>query len=151
MRDAAISLLQHPSTQERSQILSSQMSKYLALAIKQAANSQCRYRVGAVLVRGGRVLGGACNKYRNHPIIDFQNASFHAEEVILRRTRRPQGAVVYVARVDSQGRPLLARPCQRCQQALAAYGVARAYYTTATGSGSMRIAQPAGHGARLIY
>ncbi|MEV0322615.1 hypothetical protein ACIBKX_33175 [Streptomyces sp. NPDC050658] len=110
--------------------------------MKQAVNSQCRYRVGAVLVRGGRVLGGACNKYRNHPIIDFRNASFHAEEVILRRTRRPQGAVVYVARVDSQGRPLLARPCPRCQRALAAYGVVRAYYTTDTGVGSMRIAQP---------
>lgn len=117
------------------------MSKYLSLAMKRAVDSQCRYRVGAVLVRGGRVLGGACNKYRNNPFIDFQNASFHAEEVLLRRTRRPQGAVVYVARVDNRGRPLLARPCQRCQQALAAYGVVRAHYTTDTGSGSMRIAQ----------
>ncbi|MFJ9753018.1 cytidine/deoxycytidylate deaminase family protein [Streptomyces chartreusis] len=110
------------------------------LAIRQALQSHCRYRVGAVLVAGNRVLAWSPNRRRNNPMTDFRHATFHAEEVVLRRSRSSAGADVYVARVSRQGVPLLARPCHRCQQALAAAGVTRAYYTTDSGLlGSMII------------
>ncbi len=35
-----------------------------------------------------------------------------------------------MARVDRGGRPVLARPCPRCQLALARAGILRAHYTT---------------------
>ncbi|MGW8953952.1 hypothetical protein [Streptomyces sp. NPDC055709] len=116
------------------------MNNYLDLAIKQAIRSRCRYRVGAVLARGSRVLTHSSNRYRNAPGTDFHHATFHAEEVLLRRTRSARGAVVYVARVSPDGAPALARPCPRCQRALAADGVTRALYTTATGVGSLHLA-----------
>ncbi|MFD9624105.1 deaminase [Streptomyces virginiae] len=99
------------------------------LAMRQAQRSQCRYKVGAVLVAGKRVLAAAPNIRRNSPLIDFRNATFHAEEATLRRAHRATGAVIYVARVNASGVPLLARPCPRCQEALAAAGVTKAYYT----------------------
>ncbi|MFI1966528.1 hypothetical protein ACH429_20860 [Streptomyces pathocidini] len=106
---------------------------WLRLALKQAARSPCRYRVGAVLAKGRRVLAQSSNRYRNHPGVDFRNATFHAEEMILRRARIPKGAIVYVARVNNAGVPMLARPCSRCQRALTSGGAKRVFYTTAAG------------------
>lgn len=116
------------------------MSRYLTLALKQASRSRCRHRVGAVLVKGGRILARSCNSRRNSPRIDFRHATFHAEEALVRRLRQAQGAVVYVARIDRSGAPQLARPCARCQRALATRGIVMACYTTATGQESLRIA-----------
>ncbi|MEU6708114.1 hypothetical protein [Streptomyces wuyuanensis] len=112
---------------------------HIDLAIKQAGRSLCRYRVGAVLAKGGRVLARSSNRYRNHPGIDFRHATFHAEEMLLRRTRIPHGATVYVARVNNAGGPMLARPCSRCQRALADGGASRVLYTTSTGPRLMRL------------
>lgn len=116
------------------------MPPYLKLALKQAALSQCRYRVGAVLVKGNRVLAHTSNRYRNAPGIDYAHATFHAEEALLRRTRAPHGAIIYVARINRAGAPALARPCTRCQEALASHGVTLARYTTSTGPGLLRLA-----------
>ncbi|MBX9394373.1 hypothetical protein K4749_12360 [Streptomyces sp. TRM72054] len=103
------------------------------LAIRQATRSSCRYRMGAVLAMGNRVLAAGPNVFRNAPSVDFRNATFHAEETVLRRARRTTGAVIYIARVDAAGRPTLAAPCPRCRTSLTAAGVVKALYTTATG------------------
>ncbi|MFJ7305861.1 hypothetical protein [Streptomyces sp. NPDC099088] len=101
----------------------------MELAARQASLSRCRYRLGAVLVVGSRVLAASPNLRRNSPTVDFRHATFHAEEAVLRRAPRTAGAVVYVARVNAEGSRMLAKPCPRCQQALAAAGVSRVYYT----------------------
>ncbi len=115
------------------------MTRYLDLAVQQAARSACRYRVGAVWAKGGRVLARSANRYRNTPRIDFRHATFHAEEMLLRRARHHRGGEVYVARVNRAGHPQLARPCPRCQYALAASGITRAHYTTPTGPAVLRL------------
>ncbi|GGV54745.1 hypothetical protein [Streptomyces spectabilis] len=116
------------------------MLSFLDVALKQAARSKCRYRVGAVLVKGGRVLAHSSNRYRNAPSVDFRFATFHAEEVLLRRSSPPQGAVVYVARVNRAGEPQMARPCPRCQRALISSGVTLVHYTTAAGRETLSLA-----------
>ncbi|MET7391147.1 hypothetical protein ACFYPT_38930 [Streptomyces sp. NPDC005529] len=101
------------------------------LAVRQALRSTCRYRVGAVLVAGNRVLAAGPNLRRNNPVVDLRHATFHAEEAVLRRVRVvTPGTEIFVARVNRAGLPLMARPCPRCQEALAAAGVTRAHYTT---------------------
>ncbi|MFJ2478426.1 deaminase [Streptomyces sp. NPDC087659] len=100
------------------------------LAIRQAARSRCRYRVGAVLASGNRVLAASPNRRRNNPRVDFLHATFHAEEAVLRRTARTDRSTIYIARVNSLGHPALAKPCPRCLQALVKAGVSRVYYTT---------------------
>ncbi|WP_367141188.1 MULTISPECIES: hypothetical protein [Streptomyces] len=112
-------------------------SRYLRIALKEAARSECRFKVGAVLAKGGRVLGRSCNRRRNSARTDYRHATFHAEEVLMRSTVAPRGAVVYVARVSSTGAPLLARPCLRCQRLLVSRGIALALYTTETGASAL--------------
>ncbi|MFE9139496.1 hypothetical protein [Streptomyces sp. NPDC007355] len=99
-------------------------------AVRQAMKSQCRYRLGAVLATGNRILAAAPNIRRNSPTVDFRHATFHAEEAVLRRVRHAAGSTIYVARVDAQGHPRMARPCPRCQKALAQSGVTNVFYTT---------------------
>ncbi|WP_176711525.1 hypothetical protein [Streptomyces sp. PTY087I2] len=110
-----------------------EVSSRIDLAIKEAAKSLCRHKVGAVLIKGSRVLAMSSNRYRNSPGVDFMNATFHAEEVVLRRFTPARGATIYVARVNRIGETALARPCERCQAALLERGVRRACYTTSTG------------------
>ncbi|MBH1939004.1 hypothetical protein I5Q34_32905 [Streptomyces sp. AV19] len=116
------------------------MHAFLRLAIKQAERSPCRFRVAAVLVRGSRVLTHATNIQRNSPTTDFRHATFHAEEVLLRRTRRAHGSVVYVARVGKNGAPMMARPCPRCQKVLVSCGITVAHYTTEDGPRTLHMA-----------
>ncbi|MEU8952553.1 hypothetical protein [Streptomyces sp. NPDC048489] len=104
--------------------------RLIDLAVRQALRSRCRYRVGALIVAGNRVLAWSPNIPRNSPTVDYSHATFHAEEAVLRRVQNASGAVAYIARVNRSGETLLARPCPRCQQALAAAGVAKARYTT---------------------
>ncbi|MFE5302275.1 hypothetical protein [Streptomyces sp. NPDC056632] len=107
----------------------------IELALRQARRSRCRYRVGAVLASGSRVLAASPNVRRNNPMVDFLHATFHAEEAVLRQASGSKGRrTLYVARVDAAGRPALARPCRRCQDALFAAGVTRVHYTTSVGT-----------------
>ncbi|MFB7293410.1 hypothetical protein [Actinacidiphila glaucinigra] len=99
------------------------------LALRQALSSQCRHKMGAVLAVGNRLLGASPNVRRNNPTIDFHHATFHAEEAVLRRTANPAAAAIYIARVNSTGIPMLAKPCPRCQKALLAARIARVFYT----------------------
>lgn len=109
-------------------------------AIRQAMRSKCRYRMGAVLATGNRVLTFGPNIFRNSPTIDFRHSTYHAEENVLRRSRRTKGAVIYIARVNSAGTPMLAAPCPRCVRALISAGVRKAVYTTSDGQlGTLRL------------
>ncbi|MEV7403100.1 hypothetical protein AB0N93_22250 [Streptomyces sp. NPDC091267] len=102
------------------------------LAIRQALRSHCRQRVGAVLIAGNRILAASPNRIRNAPEIDHHNASFHAEEATLRRAARTYGLIMYVARVNKSGAPMLAAPCPRCKNMLTKSGISRVYFTATT-------------------
>lgn len=91
-----------------------------------------RWPVGAVLIRGGRMLAGASNDLRNDASTDgvpFLECSTHAEVAALKRVKRPEGSTVYVARVLRDGTRGLAKPCVRCQRDLIDAGVRQAIWT----------------------
>lgn len=103
----------------------------LELAARIAATSDCRMKVGAVLVKGGRILARGTNKMRNNPayIVPWTECSEHAEESVLRQVRNARGTTIYVARVNRKGEWRLAKPCDRCQVALDLAGVTKVVYT----------------------
>ncbi|MFD8395521.1 hypothetical protein ACFV2N_41625 [Streptomyces sp. NPDC059680] len=115
------------------------------LAIQQAMRSQCRHKIGAVLAAGSRVVVASPNKYRNSPAIDHRNSTFHAEDAALRRARGAPVSMVFVARVNAECVPMLARPCPRCVVKLARAGVMRAYYTVGPSTVDMLEIPPLHH------
>lgn len=105
-------------------------------AIRVAATSQHKkWKLGVVLTRGSTFLSSAPNKFRNNPWINPLHATEHAEMATIRKSLNgTRGTTIYVARVDKDGIPRLARPCHRCMKQLYLAGVREVVYTTNDGS-----------------
>ena len=108
----------------------------LLLALKAAKTSDERFKVGAVAVSGGRVLGVACNKSRNHPTIleddDIKTqAGICAERrLLLTLGDKAKGVTFYVARAKKDGSFGLSKPCDRCKEALDNSSVKKVIYSS---------------------
>lgn len=92
-------------------------------------------RHGALIVRGGSVISMGVNHDRNFPTVfgDLSLAqsfaSVHAEISALNQTKNPEGAVIYIARVNKAGIPRMSRPCDRCFIKLIQAGIKEIIYT----------------------
>ena len=111
------------------------------IAIKTAAQSpHQKWKLGSVVLRGGRVLATGCNRNRNDPSIveneKYFKCSIHAKVSALRNTGKTRGAKLFVARLTKNGSTALAKPCGRCQHAIEKAGIRRVYYTTDNGDWS---------------
>ncbi|MGY4967468.1 hypothetical protein [Streptomyces sp. 900105245] len=122
------------------------MARHEALirsALRVASTSACKWRHGAVAVRGSRVMAAATNSRRNDPTLVPGGATWHAEEAVIRmllkrsrgRGELPlRGYTLYVARVDIKNEPQLSRPCLNCWEILKRSGISLVYYTDSLGS-----------------
>ena len=115
--------------------------RWLSRAISQAEQAPHeQWRVGAALVKGGRLLSVGFNRYRNDPSqVDLSGVSYHAEAVAIRRAGFSEGATLYVARVTRSGDMGSAKPCARCQLLLSQHGVHTVVWSTPVGVGKSRV------------
>lgn len=115
--------------------------RWLRNALLQAEQApHNRWRVGAVLVRSGRVIATGYNRYRNNPSqVGIGDVSYHAEEVALRRAGDAEGATIYVARITRSGELGIAKPCARCAYDLMEAGVSSVVWTTPYGLEKARV------------
>lgn len=115
----------------------------LDLAKHMAFKSVSKFRLGAVLVKKGRVVSTGFNQMRkSHPIMqkylgksDFTlglHAEIHAcigvpaEDLL--------GADLWVCRLHKDGSLAMAHPCKICQKFLTDVGVRRVYYSDNLGN-----------------
>ena len=108
---------------------------WLNLAARVAQTSTERYKHGAVLVRGGRLLATATNRRTLDPYYYVGVAdvfSIHAEDAVMRRVGNPRGAVLYVARVNNAGDERMSQPCEGCQVLIDNFGIKRCVWTVDT-------------------
>lgn len=117
-------------------MLSNKDKAYISVARYFATKSKARNTHGAVVVKGGRVLGTGWNRDRNSPnIIDpdriKQDCSYHAEEVAIREAgQNLKGAVIYVARVNRRGEDRDSKPCEKCSSLIEEAKIKRVVYTS---------------------
>lgn len=111
------------------------------LATKLASKSRFNYRIGAVIIKGGSILGvgyNSVNRY-NNKWKQVWPGSMHAEEAAIldalnkRGHDKLIGATIYVSRINKNGIQGLACPCEHCMDVLKAFHLREAIYTTATG------------------
>lgn len=105
------------------------------LASKAALNSEHRqHRMGAVIVKGGRVLSTGYNQLRPSKLIGTNtlHAEAHAVLKLLKDNRLHDlvGSDCYVTRFTRGGRVGMSRPCPHCMELLRSSGVRRVYFTT---------------------
>lgn len=120
-------------------MLSKKDKAFLSVARYFATKSSARNTHGAVLVKGGRVIGTGYNRNRNHPRIVSpehikSDCSVHAEESAIRDAGYDvKNAILYVARVNRHGQDRDSKPCPRCLDLIKESGIKRVIYTTQSG------------------
>ena len=101
----------------------------VSLAEEQARRSAETFRLGAVLLRGRRVLARGRNRNASACGLD----SIHAEMDAVFRAgaprKRASGGHLVVVRILRDGRRACSRPCAACLRALAKRGVDKVTYT----------------------
>lgn len=109
----------------------------IPVAFKESQKSSCRTRHGAIVAKGGRVLGRGHNSYRSHggqwgggPL-----KTLHAEAAAVRdavsRGIDVRGATIYVTRGDANR---ISKPCPSCQALLERHGFSKIVYTDENGN-----------------
>lgn len=109
------------------------------VAGKEAIKSQHKqHKLGAVIVKGNRVLSTGHNSIRFSR--EIGKPTLHAEEAAIvklltqRRLHDLFGADLYVTRFTKGGRVGLSLPCSRCMSLIRSVGINRVYYTTDQGT-----------------
>ncbi len=112
------------------------VEKNIELATKVAHSGIHRqHRVGAVLTSGGNVISLGANNAKTHPIMrGFKTLHGEVAALIGTRWKDISGSIVFVSRINGNGRVGLAKPCPTCQTILKEYGVRKAYYTVGDGT-----------------
>ena len=96
-----------------------------------------QHRLGAVIVKGGRVLSTGFNSLRYSK--ELKKGNVHAEEAailkLLKAKRQSSlvGSTMYVTRFTPAGHIGLAKPCVHCQSLIQAVGIRDVLYTDNNG------------------
>lgn len=89
----------------------------LALAAAEARRSIMWPEMGAVIIRGNKVIGRGYNQLKTHTQSNNPWHTLHAEIAAINslRTTRLNKARIYIWR-SSNGKPALAKPCVSCEK-----------------------------------
>jgi tRNA(Arg) A34 adenosine deaminase TadA len=114
---------------------------FLELAIETAKTSPSRRKIGAVLLKKSKVVATAVNlEKKTHPwqaklakkVGLCEKIYLHAEVSALIKAKEDADTIV-VARVNTQNKLRMAKPCPICAFALEQAGITNIYYTTNEG------------------
>lgn len=105
--------------------------KVLDLAIREALKSNHRFRLGAVVFYGTKILASGFNKVCTHPKSPHPYKTIHAEFSALNKLEGTnlRRASIYVHRLMSKGEPGLAKPCLYCEGYIRSKGVEGIYFS----------------------
>ena len=86
-------------------------------------------RMGAVIVKSGRVIAFGFNQSKTHTL--FPKAySFHAEmHAIVTAQTDLVGADIYIYRERNGNQPAMAKPCDMCLKLIIESGINKIFYT----------------------
>jgi dCMP deaminase len=111
------------------------MESFLRVAKEAARNSTYHHKLGAVIVKKGRVISVGYNKpHKTHPKSNTRFKTIHAEfDAILGCDKDDlKGATLYVVRSAKKG-PNMAKPCACCMELIEMVGIKKVVYSTSQG------------------
>ncbi|MBI4151725.1 hypothetical protein HY496_02035 [Candidatus Woesearchaeota archaeon] len=94
------------------------------LALKIALKSQGRFKMGAVLAKGNRILSWGINNGRHCEVSAICNYARLNGQLL-------PGTQLYIARVSKEKKQVgLAKPCEDCQRFIRLFEIQEVWYTT---------------------
>ena len=109
------------------------------MACKEALKSQHKqHRLGAVIVKGHRILSTGFNEIRPSRVLDTETLHAEASAVLklLKEDRLGDliGADIFVTRYTRGGAIGLSLPCPHCMELLRSVGIKKVHYTLDDGT-----------------
>ena len=114
-------------------------SGIIKLCLLESEKSNYRFKIGAVVFKGSRILSSGHNEIRSSSIPSkhkLYNNSVHAEQAALLGTdwNKLKGCSILVMRCSkTKGNLSNAKPCPLCQKLLAHIGIRNIYYSNEMG------------------
>ena len=114
-------------------------SGIIKLCLLESEKSNHRFKIGAVVFKGNRILSSGHNEIRSSNIPSkhkLYNNSVHAEQAALLGTdwNKLKGCSILVMRCSkTKGNLSNAKPCPLCQKLLAHIGIRNIYYSNEIG------------------
>lgn len=96
------------------------ITKFIGEALKEAEKSKLsEWRIGAVIVRGGKIIGRGHNKFSGKigPIekkYRMKLWSLHAEMDAILDAGNVEGATLFIAGIKENGNKVCCKPCKDC-------------------------------------
>lgn len=105
-------------------------TRYFKHAQECANESSHKQKLGAVVVKGSRILSRGFNTMKTSPRSTHPWKSLHAEATALLGARcNIEGADIYVARTTHDGVIANSKPCPYCMKLIKSYGIKNVFYT----------------------
>lgn len=112
----------------------------LKLSLEECEKSTYRFKMGAVVFKGTRILASGHNGIRSsriHPLHKYYNNSLHAEQNCILNVKdwsTLKGCSILVIRISKTRKILsLAKPCSMCMDLLRYVGIKTVFYSTSDG------------------
>ena len=104
------------------------------LAKELSKHSTYKYQLGAVVVKGNRILSTGFNTMRTSPRSTHPYSTLHAEmSAILKARCDITGSDLYVYRQTKDGCLASSKPCPYCMKLIKSAGIKNIYYTDESG------------------
>ena len=109
--------------------------RYMMLAKIESHKSEYPQKVGAVIIKGNRIISKGYNQLRHcktsKSFTDW-DISLHAERDACRKVNKDnlKGCYIFVYRELANGDLALAKPCDGCMGIIEKFGIKRVYHTT---------------------
>lgn len=111
----------------------------IRIASRQAGKSSFnRHKLGAVIVKGDRVMSTGYNSIRYSK--ELRKSNIHAEEAAILKLLKAKrlgdlnGSTIYVSRICPSGRLGLSKPCKDCHSLIQSVGIREVCYSTNQGT-----------------
>ena len=102
-----------------------------ALAITESSKSPLRFKLGAAIIKRGKLLGFGYNSYKTHPKFGSKDGfkTLHAEGAALYSAKKlgndVRGATMIIYRRGARN----SKPCEDCQKLIEEAGISKVIYT----------------------
>ena len=92
--------------------------------------SDHRFKIGAVLMKHGKVISVGYNQTKSHP--EAWHTGLHAEIKAIKTSGKIEmsNSTMVVYREHKNGTPATAKPCKHCAKAMKDFGIKTIWYTT---------------------
>jgi deoxycytidylate deaminase len=108
------------------------MQNFIGIARQEAKKSSYTFRLGAVVLRKGKIVGKGYNKVKTHPRLfkEYGYFSIHAEcDALLKAASNGNGDTIIVVRIIKNGKYSCSKPCEKCLAFIKEYGIKKIIYS----------------------